>query len=39
MRDVHPMKSIFACTECGLYNRTKILLRAHNKLHAKKVFF
>jgi len=36
MRDVHPMKSIFACTECGLYNRTKILLRAHNKLHAKK---
>jgi KRAB domain-containing zinc finger protein len=36
MKESHPMKSVFASTVCGLYNRTKKLLTSHNKLHAKK---
>eukprot|EP00088_Acartia_fossae_P063181 TRINITY_DN7682_c0_g1_i1.p1 TRINITY_DN7682_c0_g1~~TRINITY_DN7682_c0_g1_i1.p1 ORF type:complete len:627 (+),score=133.26 TRINITY_DN7682_c0_g1_i1:66-1883(+) len=36
MKAVHPMKAVFACTTCGLYNRTKKLLTSHNKLHTKK---
>jgi len=33
MKECHPLKSLFACDKCGVYNQSKKFLNNHRKIH------